>query len=78
MFFFTEPFLEDYGYISSVDQVKEVIAKILSAIEKDNLSRVDVTITLSNGVHTAVVFYRGDETLEHFQSRLLKEAEKHL
>ena len=78
MIFTTIPFLQDFEEISSIEEAKSTIKELCSMIRRKKLPKLDITITLSNGIHTTLVYYREDEKIKDFGKRLLKEAEKHL
>lgn len=79
MYITTEPYFKDvYEEVSSLEEAKEVINLLISIIRKKKTEKVEVTITLENGPHTELVYYREDETLRQFKKRLLREVKKHL
>ena len=79
MYITTDPFFKEaYDEVPSLRKAKKVIRSLISAMRKKKTRKVQVTMTLYNGVQTTLVYYREDESPWRFKKRLIKEAKKHL
>jgi len=79
MYITTVPFFrEAYQEVSSLKEAKKVIRLLISTMRKKKTEKVEVTMTLYNGVYTTLVYNKEDEALKQFKKRLIKEVEKHL
>jgi len=66
-----------YRKVSNEDEAEDAILHIILTTWGRCLNRVDVTITLSNGVKNTFTHHRGDSLID-FAKKLLDETKKHL
>lgn len=78
MVFSTEPpFMNPYRQVNNICEAEDSVIHIILMTWGRRLKRVDVTITLTNGVKNTFTHYRGDSLVD-FAKKLLEEAKKHL
>jgi len=77
MIFTTEPSFKEYRTVTNINEAEDAILHITLMTWSKGLNRMDVTITLPNGVSKEFVYHRGD-SLINFIKKLFDEAQKHL
>ena len=77
MIFTTQPPLKTFGKVTTVERAEEVILKIIHIARITKIERLDVKITIENGIYNTFAYHRGD-SLINFAKKLLDEAQKHL
>jgi len=71
------PVINLHKQVSNEDEAEDTIMHIILMTWGNCLNRVDVTITLPNGIKRTFTHHRGDSLID-FAKKLLEETKKHL